>query len=94
MKIIQKPRVDLSQTIHALRHIESGEYICLRHEGNEYLACFSDADTAGEFRDELGILEHVDIAAMPLGEAPFEHFWLDGDMVAHPLPAGEEAARN
>ena len=94
MKIIEEPQVDPSWTIYALRHIESGEFICLRHEGNEHLACFTDGDTAIQFRDDLGILEHVDIVAMPLGKAPFDHFWLDGDMIAHPQPAvNGEAAR-
>ena len=92
MKITHTSRVDVSQGIYALRHLETGEYICLRHEGNEYLASFTDGDTAIEFRDELGILEHVDIVAMPLGEAPFDHFWLDGDMVDHPLPGVNENA--
>lgn len=90
MKISEEPRVDLSRTIYALRHIESGEFICLRHEENEYLASFTDGDTAIQFRDELGILEHVDVVSMPLGKAPFDHFWLDGDMVAHPLPGVDE----
>lgn len=94
MKIIQEPRVDLSQTIYALQHIESREFICLRHEEDEYLACFTDGDTAIQFREELGLLEHVDVASMPLGKAPFDHFWLDGDMVAHPRPATEGARRS
>lgn len=94
MKIIERPEVDGSRTVYALRHLESGEYICLRHEGNEYLACSTDGDTASRFREELGLIEHVDIAAMPLGEAPFDHLWLDGDMVAHPVLVGQEATRS
>jgi hypothetical protein len=74
--------VDVTQTIFALRHLESGEFICLRHEGHEFLASFTDGDSAHQFRDELGLLEHCEIASMPLGEAPFDHFWLDGEMVA------------
>ncbi len=92
MKFEEKPKVDVAQHIYTLRHIETGEFICLRHEGNEYLASFSDGDTAIQFRDDLGILEHVDIVAMPLGKAPFDHFWLDGDMVAHPVPGVDEKA--
>ena len=72
-------RVD--QIIYALRHLETEEYICLRHESLEYLACFSDGDTAFQFREELGLLEHVDITHMRLGDAPFDQFWLDGDMI-------------
>ena len=84
MKSTDRPKVDALQRIFALRHIETGEYICLRHEGNEYLACFTDGDTAFQFREELGLLEHVDIALMPFGEAPFDHFWPDGEMVSQP----------
>jgi hypothetical protein len=76
--------VDASLTIFALRHIETGEFICLRHEGAEYLACFTDCDTALQFREELNLLEHVDIASMRLGSAPFDHFWLDGEMTKAP----------
>ena len=78
----EQPKIDVSQVVFALRHIESGEFICLRHEGEEYLATFTDGDTALQFREELGLLEHVDVGAMKLGEAPFDHFWLDGEMVA------------
>ena len=76
-----KDRVDVAQGIFALRHLETGEYICLRHEMREYLACFSDGDTAFQFREELGLLEHVDIVTRRLGEAPFDNFWLDGEMI-------------
>lgn len=81
MKNRHTPMVAISQRVHALKHIETGEYICLRHEGNEYMACFSDGDTAFQFREELGLLEHVDLTGMRLGEAPFDYFWLDGEMI-------------
>ncbi len=81
MKHRPKAMVDVSQRVHTLKHIETGEYICLRQEGREYLACFTDGDTAYQFREELGLLEHVDIAAMRVGEAPFDYYWLDGEMI-------------
>ena len=84
--------ISVDQTIHALRHIETEEYICLRHESLEYLACFSDGDTAFQFREELGLLEHVDIVQMRLGDAPFDQFWLDGDMI-NMAAVGDEAPR-
>jgi hypothetical protein len=74
------PSVDISQRVYNLRHIETGEFICLRQDGHEYMACFTDGDSAFQFREELGLLEHVDIASMHLAEAPFDHFWLDGKM--------------
>jgi hypothetical protein len=73
--------VDVSQRVYTLRHLETGEFICLRQDGREHMACFSDGDTAIQFREELGLLEHVDIAAMRIGDAPFDHFWLDGEMI-------------
>lgn len=91
MEYSNTPGVDISQSIYALRHLETGEFICLRHEGNEYLACFTDGDSAFQFREELGLLEHVDIASMPLGKAPFDHFWLDGDMIAQPATVNSTA---
>ena len=69
------------QHVFALRHIETGEFICLRHEMREFLAAFSDGDTALQFREELGLLEHVDVVNMRLGDAPFDQFWLNGEMV-------------
>ena len=72
----------MSRRVHTLQHIETGEYICLRHGGREYLACFTDGDTASEFRDELGLTEHVDIAGLRIGDAPFDFFWLDGEMIS------------
>jgi hypothetical protein len=81
---------DADQNVYALRHLETREYICLRHDKREYLAAFSDGDTAFQFREELGMVEHVDIITMRLSEAPFDQFWLDGKMMdAHGVPAGD-----
>ena len=70
----------LDQRVYTLRHIETGEFICLRQDGAEHLACFSDGDSAFQFRQELGLLEHVDISAQRLGDTPFDRFWLNGQM--------------
>lgn len=81
MKSHYNEMADVSMTVHTLRHIETGEFICLRQNGREYMACFSDGDTAIQFREELGLLEHVDVATIRLRDAPFENFWLDGEMI-------------
>ncbi len=70
--------VDVEQRVFSLQHIETGEFICLLQDGVDYLACFSDGDTALQFREELGLQEHVDLYASALNECPFRHFWLDG----------------
>jgi hypothetical protein len=93
MKNHYSEMVDVSRRVHTLRHIETGEYICLRQDGKEYMACFSDGDTAMQFRDELGLLEHVDVASMRIGEAPFDHFWLDGEMIGRSVLT-DNAARS
>ena len=80
--------IDVNQHIYALRHIESGEFICLLQDGHDYLACFSDGDTALQFRAELGLQEHVDLFATTLDHSPFRHFWLDGESVE----VGQEVA--
>ncbi len=76
------------QVVHALKHIETGEFICLRHEEREFMACFSDGDSAMQFREELGLIEHVDIKTMRLGDAPFDHFWLNNEMIGRSVLAG------
>jgi hypothetical protein len=73
--------IDINQRVFALQHLESGEYICLLQEGTDYLACFSDGDSALEFRSSLGLQEHVDLRTMTLDRSPFKHFWLDGENV-------------
>ena len=92
MKRILKPMADLSQRVYTLRHIETGEYICLRQEKTEYLACFSDGDTAGQFRTDTGLIEHVDLTPMRLSEAPFDHYWLDGEMINRAVLTNHGAA--
>jgi len=67
-----------TQTIFALRHIDSGEFICLLQDGTDYLASFSDGDSALEFRSALGLHEHVDMVSTTIDQSPFRHFWLDG----------------
>lgn len=73
--------VDTEQRVFALQHLDTGEYICLLQEGTDYLACFSDGDSALEFRTLLGLQEHVDLCPMTLGRSPFKHFWLDGESI-------------
>lgn len=83
------PVINRTQTIYALRHINSGEFICLLQDGTDYLASFSDGDSALEFRAALGLQEHVDMVSSTLEESPFRHFWLDGDNVQMPHSAGD-----
>jgi hypothetical protein len=77
--------VNATRKVHTLRHLETGEFICLRQDTKEYVACFSDGDTARQFREELGLIEFVDVATMRIGDAPFDNFWLDGDMIGRAL---------
>ena len=74
-------RVDVDQVVFTLRHLETAEYICLRHDAKEYMACFKNAAAAAHFRAELGLVEFVDVAPLRLSDAPFDHYWLDGDMI-------------
>lgn len=78
---IEEHVLDTTQRVFALQHIDSGEFICLLQEGTDYLACFSDGDSALEFRSLLGLQEHVDLCATSLDRSPFAHFWLDGESV-------------
>lgn len=71
--------VDVNRHVFALRHIDNGEFICLLQDGEDYLACFTDGDTALQFREELGLQEHVDLYGTTLARSPFQHFWLDGE---------------
>lgn len=73
--------VNTHQRIYALRHLDTNEFICLLQEGTDYLACFSDGDTALEFRTSLGLQEHVDLHCTAIDRSPFKHFWLDGENV-------------
>lgn len=78
------PMEDLRQRVYALQHLESGEFICLLQDGVDYMACFSDGDTALEFRAALGLQEHVQIFTSRLDQCPFTHFWLDGRNIVIP----------
>ena len=73
--------IDTNQRIYALQHLETNEFICLLQDGTDYLACFSDGDTALEFRAALGLQEHVDLVCTTLDKSPFRHFWLDGQNI-------------
>ena len=81
---MQPPREDTQQRVYSLQHLESGEFICLLQDGVDYMACFSDGDTALEFRSALGLQEHVRIHVSRLDSCPFTHFWLDGRNVVIP----------
>lgn len=73
--------LDMTRVVYTLRHIETGEYVCLRQDGEEYLAAFSDDDSAQKFRCEINLVEFVDIASVHLINAPFDHFYLDGKLL-------------
>lgn len=75
------PEIDTTQRVFALQHLDTGEYICLLQEGTDYLACFTDGDSALEFRSLLGLQEHVDLCSTTLDRSPFKHFWLDGESI-------------
>jgi hypothetical protein len=84
----KQSEVSITQRIYALQHIETAEFICLLQDGTDFLACFSDGDTAIEFRTALGLQEHVDIVSTTVESSPFTHFWLDGkNMVIPKTPA-------
>lgn len=82
MKTQTSSAIDTTQRVFALQHLDTGEYICLLQEGTDYLACFTDGDSALEFRSLLGLQEHVDLCSTTLERSPFAHFWLDGESVA------------
>lgn len=83
----QNGEVSMTQRIYALQHIETAEFICLLQDGVDFLACFSDGDTAIEFRTALGLQEHVDIVSTTVDSSPFTHFWLDGKNMVLPKTA-------
>jgi hypothetical protein len=72
-------------TVFVLRHMETNEYVCLRQEGVEYMAAFTDERRALDFRQQLRLLEFVDVLSIRLSHAPFDHVYLDGEML--PLSA-------
>jgi hypothetical protein len=74
----------LDRPVFLLKHLETGEYVCLRRDGREYLAAFTEPDSAARFQDEMQLIEFVDILAMPLADAPFDYFWLDGVAFGRP----------
>jgi len=76
-----EPTVIGTQRVYALQHLETGEFICLLQDGVDYLACFTDCDTALEFRSALGLQEHVRLYTSLIDKCPFTHFWLDGHNV-------------
>lgn len=78
MPVYQLKVESLGMIIYSLQHLETGEFICLLQDGVDYLACYTDGDTALEFRTALGLQEHVRLFACPIYRAPFTHFWLDG----------------
>lgn len=87
MRPFEHHRTDFQQTVYTLRHIETGEYVCLRQSGDEYLAAFTDGDSAIRFRAELHLIEFVDISPMRLGSVPFDHYYLDGELTTRSLLA-------
>lgn len=73
--------LDMTRVVYTLRHIDTGEYVCLRQDGEEYLAAFTNDDSALKFRSEVNLIEFVDITSGYLANVPFDHFYLDGELL-------------
>lgn len=84
--VIALPVKNITQRVFSLRHIETTEYVCLLQDGIDYLACFTDGDSALAFRTELGLQEYVDIFVSPLERCPFTHYYLDGEYAVGDSP--------
>lgn len=80
MRPFEHHEAGFHRTVYTLRHLETSEYVCLRQNGDEYLAAFSDGDSAMRFRAELHLIEFVDIIPVRLGSMPFDHYYLDGEL--------------
>ncbi len=72
------PIVSADQKVFALRHLETQEFICLLQDNKDYLACFTNLDSAYDFRNSLGLIEFVDVKAVTINDVPFAQVWIDG----------------
>jgi hypothetical protein len=88
MKYSGREMATTTTRAHVLRHIDTGEFVCLQQESHDYLAAFTDGDSAIQFREEIGMTEFVDVCAIRLGDAPFERFWLDGQLIGKGVLGG------
>ncbi|WP_395140357.1 hypothetical protein [Armatimonas sp.] len=85
MRSFEHHQADFMRTVYTLRHIDTAEFVCLRQSGDEYLAAFSDGDSAMRFRAELCLIEFVDIIPVRLDSVPFDHYYLDGELTTRSL---------
>jgi hypothetical protein len=81
MKSQTKPLPLLKTPVFVLKHLESGEYVSLKHGEQYYLAAFTDGDSATTFRADLGQVEHATVVSLRLADIPADYFWLDGEML-------------
>ena len=73
--------INANMRVYALQHLETKKYICLLQNGKDYLACFSNGDSAIDFRESLNMREHVDLSVITIEKAPFNYFYLDGENI-------------
>lgn len=67
----------LSTVAFALRHMDTGQFLCAQRDGEDYLICFSEHAEAEGFRDALGAREHCAITGQPIGNYPIGKLYLD-----------------
>ena len=70
--------------VYALRPIDGPGYVCVTRSAGEHVVVFSDGAAAMEWRDRQGLRDWVDIVAVRLSSAPFDHFWWDGVAFSRP----------
>lgn len=68
----------LDQPLYALQHIDTQEYVCMLHNNIDHLVCFTDGDSALQFRADLNLHEYVDMVVTTVNKSPFNSFWLNG----------------
>ena len=72
----------LLRLVYTLRHIETGEFVCLREGGRDYPVVFTEGASARCFCGTLRLVEFVDISPIRLGSVPFECYYLDGKITS------------
>lgn len=56
-------------------------YLSALHNGLDYVICFTDRDSAVDFRSELGAIEFCEIVQSPIKRFGYGRMWLDGKFV-------------
>ncbi|BDI29376.1 hypothetical protein CCAX7_14270 [Capsulimonas corticalis] len=74
-------QLQLTDAVYVLQHLESPEFVCVLHEGIDWICASSCYASLANFQRGAGLIEFTKIIHTPVKTLVFTHFYYEGNLV-------------